>query len=577
VDLETGNTRPIPIGEDGVASHLEVLDGPAAGLRRPLAPRLLIGRSGRCDLVLPGQLVSRAHAEVLLEGDDAVLRDLGSVNGTSVNGRVVTRAVLRHGDLVTLGDTNLRVHLHGPRARKEKTDSHVVLSSAAAPEPAMTRLQGEPAALEASLRSPDAARAQRARMRLETLVGVNQNLTRLRELPDLYPMVLDEVMRVMPARRGALLRVGADGALHPEVARNLDEAGAPVVVSRTIVDEVVAHRQCVLSADALLDERLSVSESIMVQDIRAVLSVPVVYDEELLGVLYLDAPGLQDLFTEEDLHFVSGIAGVAAVAIANALAVERLRGAAQEANRAYLAMLSVLANAIEARDHYTIGHTWRVARFAQVVARRLGWDEERIAALEVGGVLHDIGKIGVPDSILTKPSPLDPAEEEHMQLHPQIGARMLRDVPSLEHALPYVLHHHERWDGTGYPDRLAGEVIPEEARLLAVVDALDAMTSSRPYRPGLDRAVAIAELERQAGLQFDPAVVAAAVAAHRDGELDPYLQGAPDDPSDVLCPHCSSCCAVDPEVATTGRTRCPVCGRQLLLSRHGDQLRAELP
>lgn len=577
MDLESGDTRPIPVDDEGVASHLEVLDGPTAGERRALALRLLIGRSGRCDLVLPGQLVSRAHAEVVLEGDDVVLRDLGSVNGTTVNGRVVTRATLRHGDRVTVGDTSLRVHLHGPRARKEATDSHVVLSSSAAPEPAMTRVQGEPAALEASLRSADSARAQRARLRLEALVGVSQNLTRLRELPDLYPMVLDEVMRVMPARRGALLRVGADGHLHPEAARNLDEPGGPVVVSRTIVEEVVAHHQCVLSADALLDERLSVSESIMVQDIRAVLSVPAVYDGQLLGVLYLDAPGLQDLFTEEDLHFVSGVAGVAAVAIANALAVERLQGAAQEVNRAYLSMLSVLANAIEARDHYTIGHTWRVARFAQVVARRLGWDEERIAAVEVGGVLHDIGKIGVPDSILTKSTPLDPAEEEHMQLHPQIGARMLRDVPSLEHALPYVLHHHERWDGSGYPERLAGERIPEEARLLAVADALDAMTSSRPYRPGLDRALAVAELERQAGRQFDPAMVAAAVAAYRDGELDPYLQGAPDDPHDVLCPHCSTCCAVEPEAVAAGRTRCPVCGRQLTLHRHGDRLRAELP
>jgi putative nucleotidyltransferase with HDIG domain len=576
MNTASGETRPEPFEAAAPSSYLEVLDGPAVGARQPLGPRLVIGRSSRCDLVLAGQLVSRTHAEVVLEDGDFVLRDLGSVNGTSVNGHLTTRAVLRHGDRVGVGDTTLRVQLQGGRSQRDPTDSHVVLCATAPREEPRARLQGEASALQASLRSTDTARAQRAQLRLDALVSVTQNLTRLRELAVLYPLVVDEVMRVLPAERAALLRVGADGQLHPEVARNRSDPGGAVEVSRTVVEEVSTHRQCVLSADALLDERISVSESIMLHNIRSVLCVPIAYDEELLGVLYLDAPGRENLFTEEDLHFVSGIAGIAAVAITNAMALERVRSTAQELNRAYLSMLSVLANAIEARDHYTIGHTWRVARFAQVIARRLGWLEERVGELEVGGVLHDIGKIGVPDSILTKPGPLTAPEQQLMELHPQIGAKMLRDVPTLQRILPYVLHHHERWDGTGYPDRLKAEAIPDEARLLAVADALDAMTSSRPYRPGLEREVAIDELERQAGRQFDPDVVAAATLAYHQGELDAFLQVAPDDPRDILCPYCSSCCTVEPGVTEIGRMTCPVCSRRLLLKRAGDRISAEL-
>ncbi len=558
------------------SAFVEVLDGPAAGQRRVLGERLLLGRSSRCDLVLPGQLISRTHAELVLEGESYVLRDLGSVNGTLVNGHVVTKATLKHGDRIGVGDTTLRVHLHGPRFQKETTDSHVVLCATAPHEQARLRLQGGPSGLEESLRSADASRAERAQLRLDALVGVTQTLTRLRNLTDLYPLVVDEVMRVLPAERAALLRVATDGQLQPEVARNRSDPGGPVEVSRTIVDEVVTHRQSVLSADAMLDERLDVSESIMLHDIRSVLCVPIAFDQQLLGVLYLDAPGRENLFTEEDLHFVSGIAGVAAVAVTNAMAVEAARGSAQELNRAYLSMLSVLANAIEARDHYTIGHTWRVARFSQVIARRLGWSGERISELEVGGVLHDIGKIGVPDSILTKPGPLSPEEQQRMELHPQIGARMLRDVPSLERVLPCVLHHHERWDGSGYPARLRGEDIPLEARLLAVADALDAMTSSRPYRPGLAHDVAVAELESEAARQFDPEVVQATLLAYRDRELEPYLQAAPEDPRELLCPYCSACCSVHPTATDGTGLTCPVCARRLLVRRDGDRFRAEL-
>jgi putative nucleotidyltransferase with HDIG domain len=170
-------------------------------------------------------------------------------------------------------------------------------------------------------------------------------------------------------------------------------------------------------------------------------------------------------------------------------------------------MLSTLSRAIEARDPYTRGHSTRVTAIAEAIARRLGWDEERLELLQLGGPLHDVGKLGVSEEVLAKPGRLDEAELAQIREHPKLGARILLRVAALRGALPYVLYHHERWDGGGYPTGRAGERIPLEARVLAVADAFDAMTSDRPYRSALDRDEAVAEVARCAGTQFDPDVV----------------------------------------------------------------------
>jgi len=170
-------------------------------------------------------------------------------------------------------------------------------------------------------------------------------------------------------------------------------------------------------------------------------------------------------------------------------------------------MLSTLCRAIEARDPYTRGHSARVTAIAEAIARRLGWDEKRLALLRVGGPLHDVGKLGVSDEVLAKPGRLDEEELAQIREHPKLGARLLLRVVALRGALPYVLYHHERWDGGGYPSGRAGEQIPLEARVLAVADAFDAMTSDRPYRPALERDEALAEVVRCSGTQFDPEIV----------------------------------------------------------------------
>ncbi|MFN7019387.1 MAG: HD-GYP domain-containing protein [Fimbriimonadales bacterium] len=175
--------------------------------------------------------------------------------------------------------------------------------------------------------------------------------------------------------------------------------------------------------------------------------------------------------------------------------------------KSYRATLDALLAALDTRDTETEGHSERVAAYTMAMANRLNLSAEELVNIERGALLHDIGKIGVPDSILYKPGPLTPAEWEIMKQHPVIGYRMCMKIDALRPAAPIVLHHHERWDGQGYPYGLAGEAIPLGARIFAIADALDAMTSDRPYRKALSFTEAREEIIRCAGKQFDPEMV----------------------------------------------------------------------
>jgi len=167
-----------------------------------------------------------------------------------------------------------------------------------------------------------------------------------------------------------------------------------------------------------------------------------------------------------------------------------------------------LVRTLEARDAYTRGHSDRVAAVARIIAREAGYSKERAERLHLTGLLHDIGKIGVPDQVLNKPGRLEDSERDAIQQHPQIGYEILRSIPSLDDVLPGVLHHHESLDGSGYPHGLSGDEIPLDARILAIADAFDAMTSDRPYRSGMPVSRAIEILTDGAGGQWDPDIVA---------------------------------------------------------------------
>ncbi len=233
---------------------------------------------------------------------------------------------------------------------------------------------------------------------------------------------------------------------------------------------------------------------------RVFISHPLLARGEVIGIFNLIRNGQIRDITEGAFRSAGLVAGQAAVAIENARLYKNLHGA-------YLDTIAALANAIEIRDTYTRGHTDRVKLTAETIARTLGWDGDRLFDLWMGCTLHDIGKIGVPDKILNKPTTLTDDEFTVMKTHPVIGAKIIEGIPFLEPARPYILYHHERWDGHGYPEGLAGKEIPIGGRILAVADTFDAITSDRPYRKGRPIERAVDELKAHAGKQFDPEIV----------------------------------------------------------------------
>jgi putative nucleotidyltransferase with HDIG domain len=189
----------------------------------------------------------------------------------------------------------------------------------------------------------------------------------------------------------------------------------------------------------------------------------------------------------------------------------------QQLQRSICQSLLGLANALEAKDAYTRGHSERVAELSRRIAVVVGLDGDDVAAIGEAGLLHDIGKIGVPELLLRKPGPLTPEEWQAMRRHPLVGAQIVAPFDFFARTAPLIRHHHERWDGSGYPDGLAGHAIPLGARIVAVADVFDALTSTRPYRAAVAPDTALAHLLAEAGRTLDEQVVVACIGLLRTG------------------------------------------------------------
>jgi putative nucleotidyltransferase with HDIG domain len=187
---------------------------------------------------------------------------------------------------------------------------------------------------------------------------------------------------------------------------------------------------------------------------------------------------------------------------------------------AYLQFVEVMAQALDARDPYTAGHSLRVAEYSHVLALAMGLSEDDAETIRIAAQLHDIGKIGIPDSVLQKPGPLSAEEYGLIKLHPQIGRKILEKVQRFDRLLSVVELHHENHNGTGYPYGLAGQGVPIEARIVHVADSFDAMTTTRSYRPALSLRAAINEIERNAGTQFDPVAAKAFLKLIAEGRIE---------------------------------------------------------
>jgi HD-GYP domain-containing protein (c-di-GMP phosphodiesterase class II) len=233
--------------------------------------------------------------------------------------------------------------------------------------------------------------------------------------------------------------------------------------------------------------------------IESMLAIPLVSKDKTKGVLMLGNTRAGQ-FVKEEAFAIAKITAQMAVALENARLYEEMRSL-------FINTVASLANAIDAKSPWTKGHSERVMHVSAAIAKEMGLDEAMIERVRLGGLLHDIGKIGVIEALLEKPEALSEDEFPPMRLHPEKGVAILAPIEQLKDVLPGILHHHERYDGTGYPQGLKGGEIPLEARIIAVADSFDAMVADRPYKKGFSPEEALAELHRYAGIQFDPLVV----------------------------------------------------------------------
>ncbi|HAE37673.1 MAG TPA: hypothetical protein DCG57_03420 [Candidatus Riflebacteria bacterium] len=259
---------------------------------------------------------------------------------------------------------------------------------------------------------------------------------------------------------------------------------------------------------------------------RSMICVPMRLKDRVIGVLQvLNRTGTIP-FNDHDLEMLENMANQAVSSIENARLYENIQ-------KVYLSTIEVLATAIDAKDPYTQGHSRRVTQYSVAIAEEMNLAPKDVEDIRYAGLLHDVGKIGIKDSIIRKPGRLTDEEYAIIKKHPAIGAKILRPVDFLAEKIPGVLHHHEYYDGRGYPDHLTGENIPLAGRIICVADAFDAMTTNRPYRKGLTVKTAVGELKKFSGKQFDPDCVEAFLKAF-DRKLFQYFEKVEDSDDMVL-------------------------------------------
>jgi HD-GYP domain-containing protein (c-di-GMP phosphodiesterase class II)/pSer/pThr/pTyr-binding forkhead associated (FHA) protein len=504
------------------------MNGPFKGQTWEATELLRIGRLEALEIVLDVNSVSRYHAEIRATDRGWRVRDLGSTNGTRLNGVRLGNGQwpLRAKDMLQFGEIAVVVEsIFEDEPEPEGTpiaDMRVAGTSKVSWDEAVEGL------------AFDSNHNPREAERLKALLMAGHHLVHLEKEDDLLSSILNDAVKVLDAQRGAIvlaeppdnklkIRSIRDGRAEPRATISGRANGGRFQFSQSLATRCFSRGESILCHRVDEDPELAMAKSIAEGAMASVLCVLLRTPRKQLGVLHLDRSPWQKPFTMDDLHLADALAANVSAGIECAQLLRKQRDL-------FLNTIIVLAQAVELKDEYTGGHTRRVTSYSTMLAEHMNLAEGDVELIRIGTPLHDIGKIGIDDAILRKPDKLTPEEFEIMKTHTVLGDDIVSTIPDLGSVRPIVRSHHERWDGKGYPDGLGGEAISPLARIVALADCFDAMTSDRPYRKGMPAEVAFAEIEKQAGKQFDP-VFAAGFLAIKEQILEEFQSQANQQPS----------------------------------------------
>ena len=472
-------------------------DGSTTSVELSETQALLIGRDPSCDIVFTHQSISRRQATIFFKEGSFYIEDQASKNGIYANGQQVRRHLLSDGDIIVLGLD--REHPLRYSLQKLEYELTIFRSAYDFSKAALNNLKN-----------------------LKTLIEINKAITSSLELEEVFELILSGVLEISSGMRAMILLRNKSGDMEVVYRKTLESSASHVPdqnLSSSIIKRVIETGKPVHINDIAIDAELQNQASIRALDLHSIVVIPLLYSQNyisqgspggaLMGVIYVDNKAARRRFTEEDLDLLMAFSYQAAITVENAQLYRELQDN-------YVAIVTSLAEAVEVKDRYTRGHSELVSRYAVAIGERLGLAERELQDIIRGGILHDVGKIGIDETILNKNDKLTDEEFAILKLHTVYGARILEPVPHMSAVRDIVLHHHERMDGSGYPEGLTGDQISLATRVVSISDIYEALTSNRAYRKALAPKVVVKMLESEAGSKLDAELVGIFLSLYKE-------------------------------------------------------------
>jgi HD-GYP domain-containing protein (c-di-GMP phosphodiesterase class II) len=484
--------------------------GPLAGRRVPITNwPATIGRDNTNSIILDDERVSRFHARIKRRDRQFIIEDLNSRNGTYINGDRVSNSTLQSGDKIIIGDSEL-MFLTPESNIDIATDmidfEHVVQPELGIDQPieiVRAGVKGRVAGLERLGVVKDLSSANLSTAKVKQVFEQHANFLEATTLEEAASQILKTLHGFLPmVQRSAVFLWSSNSRRLIPLASRFSGKKRPFSFTKRGFEDVVSRKGGVIIAS---------QASGVTQSLQRRLILPVMSNQDIIAVIHAEIDAMAAPIDRDALDLFL----IYLLRCASAFESFLLR---RDLDSYMVGMIETMIATIEAKDTYTHGHSERVSRYSMVIAEEMKLSKEVKKLLLMSSLCHDIGKIGIPDAILRKASMLSVDEYEEMKLHPVIGANIVSHMPNAKKILSGVKYHHEKWDGSGYPDGLVGEDIPFFGRIVAVADVFDAMISGRSYAGFMESDNAIEKLNDENDL-FDPDVLAAFTRAHEHGAL----------------------------------------------------------